>query len=291
MATIHDADGTRIVAVVPTYNENEDLERVVDSLLAQGIACLTIIVVNAGGALPPSFSDKVVEVKVGADCFWTSCVNIGLDRAKDFSPDFVYLTNSDTYALPGTLSALLDFAVGHKKCVACSPAYIESGGDIRLLYSHQDPMGVLLYGRLVRPWSGLDDAPREQFPIVLTGGQGVLFPASVIEEFRLDAKAFPQYASDHDLWLTMRSRGWGLWVVPQGGVVNTRTLSANRASGFVAKMTKLWWRMSSEMAPESLIVVWRLRRKHLAWSLAVVSTLVSFLLRWTVGLPKILKRT
>lgn len=282
-------DGTAIVAIIPTYNEPEELERVVRSLLDQGQPNLHLLVVNAGGPLPESITRVVEEVTVDKDHYWTHCVAKGLEIVRSRNYDFVYLTNADTYALPGTLAGLLSVASERDKVVACAPAYIEDGG-VRLLYSHQDPMGFLLYGRLTRPWSKPEDAPNEPFEIVLTGGQGVLLPASAAREFSVDTKNFPHYASDHDLWLVMRRAGWTLWLVPTTGVVNTRTLSAQRKHG-IARLNMLWRRMTSDLTPESWKIMWRLRRKHLALPAAVVSTLVSFLMRWTIGLPKILRRT
>ncbi len=280
-----------ILAIVPTYNEPEELLRVVASLLDQGTEGLHILVVNAGAPLPLDIESKVEVLNVDGQHFWTHCVEKGLEIAAARKTKYIYLTNADTYALPGTLETLVLHADAHPRTVACAPAYIESEGVVRLLYSHQDPMGFLLYGRLIRPWTDTSDAPSEPFQIVLTGGQGVLFPASVATEFRLDATNFPHYASDHDLWLQLREAGWRLDLLPRTGVVNTRILSAHHAKSLGEKLKRLWWRMTSDKTPESWRIMWRLRRKHLALPLAIVSTLVSFGLRWTVGLPKILRRT
>jgi hypothetical protein len=143
----------------------------------------------------------------------------------------------------------------------------------------------------VRPWARPDDAPSEPFTIVLTGGQGVMFPSSVALEFKMDERNFPHYASDHDLWLQLRRAGWRLDLLPGTGVVNTRILSAQHARSLGDRIKKLWWRMTSDKTPESWRIMWRLRRKHLSLPTAIVSTLVSFVLRWSVGLPKILRRT
>jgi GT2 family glycosyltransferase len=279
--------GQKVVAIVPTYNEPEDLARVVGSLAGQ---VDRILVINAGDPLPSYLAGQVEEHRVSSDHYWTHCIAKGFELVATGPEDYVYLTNADTYATPGTVQALLNWCSTHPRSVACAAAYIEHQGKVELLYSYQDPMGFLLYGRLIRPWTGLEDAPSEPFEIVLTGGQGVLFPVSVVKDFQVDVERFPHYASDHDLWLQMRSAGWRLTLVPSAGVVNTRTLSANRASGF-AKLKKLVWRMTSDMTPESWRIMWRLRRKHLPLPVAVVSTVVSFGLRWTVGLPKILRRT
>ncbi len=280
-----------VLAIVPTYNEPVELRRVVASLLDQQSVDLRILVVNAGAPLPQDIASRVEELPVDDQHYWTHCIDKGLAIAAARQCDFIYLTNADTYALPGTIAALLEHAIDHPQTVACAPAYIETADGIRLLYSHQDPMGLLLYGRLIRPWVNANDAPAEPFQIVLTGGQGVLFPASIAREFRVDSKNFPHYASDHDLWLQLREAGWRLDLLPKTGVVNTRVLSAHHTPTLGGKLKKLWWRMTSDKTPESWRIMWRLRRKHLFLPVAVVSTIVSFALRWTVGLPKILRRT
>ena len=283
-----------VVAIVPTYNEPDELRRVVESLLSQDVDGLHVLVVNAGDPLPEDIASRVEEVGVGADCYWTHCINKGFEIVARRGYEFVYLTNADTYALPGTVAALLEHAARDEMSVACAPAYIEGEEGIRLLYSHQDPMGILLYGRLIRPWVDVSDTSDNSYTpysIVLTGGQGVLFSAKVLQEHRMDEGNFPQYASDHDFWLTLRKEGYQLTLLPQTGVVNTRTLSAQHTSGLGGKTKALWRRMTSDVTPESWRIMWRLRKKHLPWPVAVLSTLVSFGLRWTVGLPKILRRT
>ena len=284
-------DSGSVLVIVPTYNEPAELGRTVQSLLDENVDGLHIVAVNAGDPLPGDISDRLEEIRVSSDHYWTHCIDKGLQEAAHRDFTFVYLTNADTYALPGTVEKLIKHAAEHPKTVSCAPAYIEVEKNVQLLYSHQDPMGPLVYGKLVRPWKTPTEAPLTPTQIVLTGGQGVLFPTEVAREFRVDTANFPHYASDHDLWLQLRAAGWKLELVPGTGVVNQRILSAQHATGLGAKLKKLWWRMSSDKTPESWRIMWRLRRKHQPLPLAVVTTLVSFGLRWTVGLPKILRRT
>ena len=280
-----------VVAIVPTYNEPDDLRRVVESLLSQGVEGMHVLVINAGDALPDDIASRVEEVNVDENHFWTRCINKGFETVRDRGYDFVYLTNADTYALPGTVSALIDHVRSSEKAVACAPAYIEEGEEVKLLYSHQDPIGILLYGRLIRPWTDTSDAVDEPFKITLTGGQGVLFCSNVLKDHQMDEVNFPHYASDHDFWLTLREHGYTLTLLPKTGVVNTRILSDKHEKGFGRKMKGLWYRMTSDKTPESWKIMWRLRKKHLPWPVAVFSTIVSFGLRWTVKLPSILRRT
>jgi len=190
------------------------------------------------------------------------------------------------------LAKLIEVVQSDPKAIACSPAYLQVDDQpLSLLYSHQSDMGPLLYGRLIRLWSGLDDAPNEPSTVDLTGGQGVLMPVSIFHSAAMDTKRFPHYCSDHDLWLQARKAGYKLVLVPKAGIVNKRDFNTGQNKNLGKKIQALWKRMSSEYTPESWILMWRLRRKHQGPIIGTLTAIASFGLRWTVGLPKILRRT
>lgn len=281
-----------IAAIIPTYNEVELLSVCIDSLLAQEEPGLQIIVINAGEALPDSLATKVIERRVRDTYFWTACIAEGIEVVKGLPVDQILLTNADTSFLPGSVRRLQEAIVGKPKSIACSPAYIEvEGKPVALLYSDQSDLGPLLYGKLLRRWDKPGNAPTEPFEIDLTGGQGVLMPASLFDSAQMDVQNFPHYASDHDLWLQARKLGYRLLLVPQAGIVNRRDFneSEGRKAGSLGRA--LWNRMTSEYAPESWTIMWRLRRKHQGALIGLFTTGVSFFLRWTIGLPKIIRRS
>lgn len=281
----------RIAAIIPTFNEVELLDACVASLTSQGIEKLEIVVVNAGDPLPTDWQSRVTEVQVPSDHFWTACMDSGVQAVREWA-DFLLFTNADTTFLPGSVHLLLQQARAKPTTIACSPAYVQvESQPIELLYSHQSDLGPLLYGKLVRPWHLQNDAPKEPFPIELTGGQGVLMPVELFDRASLDVKNFPHYASDHDLWLQARRLGFELHLVPQAGIVNHRSFNDGGAKKQGSLMRRLWARMSSEYKPESWVLMWRLRRKHQGPVLGLVTALISFGLRWTIGLPKIVKRS
>lgn len=279
----------RIAAVIPTYNEVDLLTACVESLEAQGYPDLEIVVANAGSPLPPELASRVTELDVPENFFWTSCIDAGV-RAVLGRCDYLLFTNADTTFLPGSLSRLLETV--EAKTIACSPAYIQLGDNpVSLLYSDQSDLGPLLYGKLVKRWQGLEDAPQEPFGIDLTGGQGVLMPVALFDKAEMDVKRFPHYASDHDLWLQARRLGYKLVLVPQAGIVNKRDFNETKRKNLGPLFKALKKRMTSEYTPESWPIMWRLRRKHQGPFVGFFTTLVSFGLRWTIGLPKILRRT
>ena len=70
--------GQKVVAIVPTYNEPEDLARVVGSLVGQ---VDRILVINAGDPLPSALAGQVEEHRVSSDHYWTHCIAKGFELA------------------------------------------------------------------------------------------------------------------------------------------------------------------------------------------------------------------
>lgn len=280
-----------IAAVIPTFNEVELLSACVESIFSQQVEGLRVIVVNAGDALPPELADRVMEHRVPGDCFWTGCMFEGVKVAKTLQADYCLFTNADTNFLPDSIGKLIAAVEGKTHTIACSPAYVEDeNGALEILYTDQSDLGPLLYGKILKRWQKPAEAPEKPFPIELTGGQGVLVPISVFQTSELDIKRFPHYASDHDLWIQARRHGYQLLLVPQAGVVNHREFNEKK-QGSGKLLPSLWKRMTSEYKPESWPIMWRLRRKHQGPIIGFMTTIVSFGLRWTIGLPKIIRRS
>jgi GT2 family glycosyltransferase len=280
----------RIAAVIPTFNEVELLTACVDSLLAQNDPDLVIVVVNAGEPLPAKLTATVTELKVPSDYFWTACIDEGVKHVKEHGFDLVMFTNADTTFLPGSVSELRKTIEGRVKAIACSPAYIQTGDEPpKLLYSDQRDFGILLFGKIVKRWEKPVDAPNQPFAIQLTGGQGVLMPMDLFDFASMDVKNLPHYASDHDLWLQARKLGYTLLLAPKAGIVNRRQLNETRNRKRMPLGEFLWKRHWSLYTPDSWTVIWRVRRKHQGPILGFVSAVLNFGVRWTLGLPKILR--
>ena len=277
----------RICVLIPTYNEVEMLSKCVRSLQDNDHK-LELIIINAGDPLPQELAQSVTELAAPDDAFWTACMQIGLDHVRQNPPDFLMLSNADTQFAPGTVAALLKVVRSKSKVVACSAAYYLGSEDPTLQYSDQSDWGILLYGKILRRWERRSDEPQEPYQVQLTGGQGVLMPFSALDGINFAVRDLPHYASDHDLWLQLRERGWQLWFAPGAAIFNQREFSRKRKGSL---LKTLWWRMSSDQTPESARIMWNLRRRHLPLPLAIVSFVVSFGLRWTLGLPGIFRRS
>lgn len=282
---------SRVSVVIPTFNEPDLLRKTVDSLSAGPGIELRIVVANAGEALPDDLSARVSEVRIGSENFWTGSMEAGLEWVRQDDSDYVMFLNADTSLLPGTIEKEIAFVGERQDVVACCPAYtLRPDGSLELLYSHQSDWGILLMGKLIRPWTTPSEAATEPFLADLHGGQGTLFRRELLDRFSLDTRNFPHYTADHDFWLTLREAGIRLWVVPQAGVVNERDFGAHQKKSLGQRLRGLKRRFSSPMMGESAPAMWRLRAKHLPVPLAIVSFVVAFGMRWTLGLPNIIRR-
>lgn len=266
----------RIAAVVPTFNEFDVLTRCLDSLQSQpeGVD-LDVIVVNAGEPLPPELRDRVREIRVHSNCFWTACIGAGLAVVRQEKAwDYVMLANADTIFLPGSVQRLADEAAKGERIVCCSPAYEQYGPDApKLLYSRDRLVPVLLHNFLERAWTTPDQAPDEVWETDIAGGQGTLFSASYLDEFDVDPKRFPHYKGDVDLWLSMKRKGIRLMMVGKAGIVNVRPFGVNTGKTRWQKFSRAWWLVTSPNARDGVPVTWYLRMKHLPFPLGVLSFL------------------
>lgn len=273
------------MAVVPTFNEEEALRKCVESLKHPSQTTdeidLRICVANAGRPLSHELSRDVHDLYLPETHFWTASTKAGIDWALNRKADYVLLANADTVFKPGSVPKLLERCQTGENIIACSPVYEVHDGQETLLYSHQAQWGFLLYGKIIRQ-------PPQAMEIELTGGQGVLIPTHLIQDNPLDPERLPQYAGDHDLWLQLRKRGAKLWLEPESRVLNERGFGLKKQGR--SAVGSLLWRMTSINSPDSIKTMWRLRRKHLGFVLGLISTTTAFELRWTFGLPGILRR-
>lgn len=282
----------RLAVLIPTYNEEAYLTRFIDSLeFPEGLEHETVVI-NAGKPLGAELASRVTELKVPDEYFWTASMQAGFDYVAEKGDfDYAMMGNADTILLPGSIEALVAECEKDPRYIACCPAYMKLGDEEPTLhYSDQKDWGFLLYGKMVKRWERYEDRPSEPFDIQIIGGQGVLFPARFCKLHKLDPARFPQASGDHDFWHTLRRKeGVQLRSVPAAGSVNLRQMGVQpgRKKGF---FRRIWQRMWSDKTGDSAPLMWRLRRKHLGPVLAVPSTFFTFVLRYTIGFPKMLKR-
>ena len=142
-----------------------------------------------------------------------------------------------------------------------------------LRFSHDLVIPFLMHNYMRCDWRFREDAPEGVIEAGVAGGQGVVFSASYLDKVRLDPKNFPQARGDHVFWAAMKRAGAKLYFVSKAGIVNRRPLSEGvLPKGFNLKA--VWKYMTSEYAPESVVIMWRYRRATLPLAAAIPSFII-----------------
>ncbi|MDD5304238.1 MAG: glycosyltransferase family A protein [Elusimicrobia bacterium] len=155
---------TEVSVVVPVFNAGPYLKWAVDSLLAQGLAGLEIVVVDDGStdggiAAVERLPVRVVRQKNKGEA---AARNAGV-RAS--TAPFVTFLDADDIMVPGGLSARLDFLIAH-------PGESSAGGLPSRLIDERGMAAGEVFGRMSAKYS---------FPFRLSGSfyrEGGFFPVS-----------------------------------------------------------------------------------------------------------------
>ena len=227
-----------VSVVVVSYNSAADLPACLDSVEASardGLVVEVVVVDNASSDGSPDLvrarPAPVRVVETGANLGFAAAVNRGVAET---SGDLVLLLNPDAVLLPGSLDALVAFALAH-------PEHGLYGGRVVHEDGTNDPSscwGAMSLWSLACFATGLSTALRRH-PVfdpeslgrwerdtvrevpVLTGCL-VLAPRRVWEELGGLDEAYWLYAEDADLSLTARRAGWRPVVVPQAEILHAK---------------------------------------------------------------------
>lgn len=152
--------------IVPVYRVEAYLRRCVDSILAQEVPGMEVILVDDGspdgsGKICDAYaqSDRRVQVIHKENGGLSSARNAGLDRA---AGEFVTFVDSDDYLAPGAYSAMLALAKANDAQLVCGGRYDVDGdtGKVTLGLCPEKTEVVLpeaLVGRIFL-WDGCDSS-------------------------------------------------------------------------------------------------------------------------------------
>ena len=152
--------------IVPVYRVEAYLRRCVDSILAQEVPGMEVILVDDGspdgsGKICDAYaqSDRRVQVIHKENGGLSSARNAGLDRA---AGEFVTFVDSDDYLAPGAYSAMLALAKANDAQLVCGGRYDVDGdtGEVRLGLCPEKTEVVspeALVGRIFL-WDGCDSS-------------------------------------------------------------------------------------------------------------------------------------
>lgn len=230
--------------VIVNWNGKHLLEECLDSLLAQKVDNLEIILVDNGSR--DGSAEYVLErypgvrlVRLAENAGFAGGNNAGIRAA---SGRYIALLNNDTKTDPGWLANLLPEA-------EANPA---AGMWASKILSYDQPdiidnVGLLIYrdglargqGRLERDHGQYDTGREALFP----SGCAALYRRRMLDEIGLFDEDFFAYADDVDLGLRARLAGWGCTYVPAAKVYHRYSSSSSTYSplkAYLVERNRIW---------------------------------------------------
>lgn len=148
--------------IIPVYNVEKYLRKCVDSVLAQDIADMEVILIDDGspdnsGAICDDYAEKDTRVKVihKKNEGLSSARNAGLDIARG---KYITFVDSDDYVLPNTYRPNLDYMENHPKvdCLQFPIVYDEKIKYARIFKQHNKDRTFIGEEVFLHWWSGKD---------------------------------------------------------------------------------------------------------------------------------------
>lgn len=234
-----------VSVIIVNWNGRHLLAECLDSLLAQEVRELEIILVDNGSR--DGSADFVQEgypsvtvVRLPDNRGFAGGNNAGIARS---SGEYIAFLNNDTKADPGWLKNLLGAAEAGPPSVGMWACKILSYGKPDVI----DNVGLLIYpdglargkGRLEKDLGQHDIPGAALFPSGCAG----LFRRSMLDEIGFFDENFFAYADDVDLGLRGRLAGWDCRYVPSARVYHKYSSSSSAYSpskAFLVERNRIW---------------------------------------------------
>jgi GT2 family glycosyltransferase len=259
-----------IAVIIPNWNGADDLPKAVDSVLAQSLADLTLIVVDNGSTdnskqIIKEYIEKDARVRAiwrDKNYGYTGGVNPGLELALDFGCVYAAPFNNDAAADKDWLRHLRDFLSAHDEygIAACKLLHangktFDSTGDIYTSWGLPFPRGR------DEPVSDKYDHQTEIFG---ASGGASMYRVAMLREIGLFDDDFFAYSEDIDISFRAQLAGWKVRFVPEAVVYHEQSATSNRMpSGFTTYQTLknypwvLWknvpWRLFPTILPRFML--------------------------------------
>jgi GT2 family glycosyltransferase len=234
-----------VSVVIVNWNGKHLLGECLDSLLAQSVGGIEIILVDNGSR--DGSAEYVLEryrdvkvVSLPENIGFAGGNNAGIRAASGM---YIALLNNDTKVDPEWIPSLL-------KEAEASPAVVGMWASKILSYDHPgviDNVGLLMYpdglgrgkGRLEKDEGQYDQREEAFFPSGCAG----LYRHDMLDEIGLFDEEFFAYADDVDLGLRARLAGWQCIYVPSAKVYHKYSASSSAHSpfkAFLVERNRIW---------------------------------------------------
>lgn len=227
-----------LTAVVVNHDGGQDVERSVDSLLAQvGVDLEVVVVDNASSDGSPDrlasrFGERIRLLRSARNLGFGAGNNLAIRQSDS---ELVLLLNPDAIAEP-ELAARLIAALhsGERRGMAAPKVLLADSGRPPLI----DTTGHLLYpdglnrgrGRLQPDLGQFDSRADALFP----SGAAALYRRAALDEVGLFDESYFLYGDDAELGLRLRLAGWGCAFVPQAVALHRYSRSVGAHSSLKA---------------------------------------------------------
>ena len=146
--------------------------------------------------------------------YYTAAINEGIRTALERDYDYVLICCDDVTVHAGCVKALSDYLDENPKCAIAAPVQLSKAGAVTCAGCREAfPYGVHITG----PDSLLTGEPYESY---WANGACFLLRAAAARECGLLDENMRFICSDADYSLTLRSRGWSVFVVPPAKVTH-----------------------------------------------------------------------
>lgn len=226
------AHGVVASAVVLNYDGGEDVLSAVESLLAQDLPGLEVLVVDNGSrdgsaeALEARFGGRIRVIRNGRNLGFGAGNNVGLRAARG---RYLILLNCDAVAAPSFARELVDAAERDPRVGMVAAKVLEHGRPGVI-----DTVGHLMYpdglnrgrGRLEQDHGQYDGLTTALFP----SGAAALYRREMLAEIGLFDEDFFLYGDDAELGLRGRVAGWECALSPRAVAYHRYSRSAGAYS-------------------------------------------------------------
>ena len=197
--------GCRVSVVVPVFNRARLVQRAIDSVLAQGINGVELIVVNDGStdgtaASLAAYGDAVTVV-TQENRGVSAARNAGAARARG---RYIAFLDSDDCWLPGKLAAQLSFFGANPEAQICQTdeIWIRNGARVNPKRRHRKPSGWIFEPSLA---------------LCLVSPSAVMLHRRLWEEMGGFDESLPA-CEDYDMWLRVSTR-YPVFLIPRPLIV------------------------------------------------------------------------
>lgn len=228
----------KVAVVIPNWDGADMLAQCVDSLLAQSMPCMVIVVdngsVDGSRNIMKSYGDKIVCIYNKTNMGFTGGVNPGMQYAIDHDFDAVALLNNDAVADKNWLQYLVESMKDDIGMVTCclqsfDGKKIDSTGDQLTVWGLPYPRGR---GKLVKD----TDYNQKSFVFGASGG-ATLYSVDMLRQISLFDDDFFAYYEDTDLSFRAQLAGWRVLYQPKAIAFHHISMTSSRLKGFTVYQT------------------------------------------------------